>query len=118
MPGMSPPLPELFPDAPDNEVVDSMSELPPAQSPTEEAPEASEGRTRKRARSSSESSDALTPPTPRDPSFLVRHSGDDGASSTPFPAVPLRAMVPQPPSKKKKKEKKASAIFNLSDIDS
>jgi hypothetical protein len=30
VPGMSPPLPELFPAAPDNEVVDSMSELPSA----------------------------------------------------------------------------------------
>uniref|UniRef100_A0ACD5U622 Uncharacterized protein n=1 Tax=Avena sativa TaxID=4498 RepID=A0ACD5U622_AVESA len=33
IPGMVPPLPERFPDAPDSEVVDSMSELPSTQSP-------------------------------------------------------------------------------------
>src|SRR3954470_279621 len=84
---MVPPIPKWFPDAPDNEIVDFVSKLPPAQSPTEEAPEASEGRTRKRAQSSRESSDALTLPTPRDPPCLVHRSGGDGASSSPIPAV-------------------------------
>src|SRR3954462_13389986 len=116
-----PPLPEKYREAPHNEEVDSLSKLPPAQSPTHEAPEASEGRTQKRARSPSESSDASTPPTPRDPYFLVRHGEDDGASSAPFPAVPLRAMEPQSPAKKKKKKKKkekAPPVLNLSDIES
>src|SRR3954467_2032522 len=78
VPGMSPPLPELFPDAPDNEVVDSMSELPSARSPAEETFESSDKQTRKRTRSSSEASDGSTPPTPRNPSFLERHSGGHG----------------------------------------
>src|SRR3954466_10565076 len=112
------PLPEKYGEAPDNEEAESESELPPAQSPTHEAPEASEGQTRKRARSSSESSDASTLPTPRDPSLLVRHGEDDGASSALFLAVPLQAVAPQPPSKNKKKKEKAPPVFNLSDIDS
>jgi len=117
--GMMPPLPENFPIAPDNEVVDSESDLLPAQSPIHEAPEVSEGQTRKRAQSLSESSDASTPPTPRVPSFLERHGEDDGASSAPIPAMPVRAMAPQPRAKKKKRKKeRAPPVFNLSDIDS
>src|SRR3954467_4834854 len=103
---MSPSLPELFPDAPDNEVVDSMCELPSARSPAEEANESSEDHTRKRTRSSNESSDALTPPTPRNPLGLERHSGDHGGSSSPIPAVPVRVVAPHPPAKRKKEEKK------------
>ena len=121
VPGMVPPLPERFPDAPDNEVVDSMSELPSAQSPVEESPEVSEEQTRKRARNSSESLDASTPPMPRDPPFRVRHSGGDGASSSPIPAMPVRAVAPQPPAKRKNEEKKgkrALPVFDLSDMDS
>src|SRR4051812_17404551 len=75
--GSMPPLPEKYTEAPDNEEVDSESELPPVQSPTVDAPEASEGRTRKRSRN--ESSDASTPPTPRGLTFLERHGEDDGA---------------------------------------
>jgi hypothetical protein len=117
--GMMPPLPENFPVAPDNEVLDSESDLLPAQSLNHEAPEASEGQTCKHAQSLSESSDALTPPTPRVPSFLERHGEDDGASSAPITAMPVRAMAPQPPAKKKKRKKeKALLVFNLSDIDS
>src|SRR4051812_31540772 len=112
---MMPPLPEKFPIAPDNEVVDSESELPLAQSPTQEVAEPSEGQTRKR--SWSESSDASTPPTPWGTSFLERHDEDEGALGAPFSAVPLWAMAPQPPAKKNKKEK-ATLVFNLSDIGS
>src|SRR4051812_37433239 len=118
---MVPPLPERFPDTPDNEVVDSESELPPVQLPTKEAPEASEGQTRKRARSLSESSDASPLPPPPPPPFLVRHSGGDSASSSPIPAVPVRAMASQPPAKRKKEEKKgkrALPVFDFSDMDS
>src|SRR4051812_33844575 len=102
---MMPPLLEKYLIAPENEVVDS--ELPSAQSPTQEAAETSEGKARKRSRS--ESSDASTPSTPRGPSFLERHDEDEGASAAPFPAVPLRAMAPQPPAKKKEK---AALVFN------
>lgn len=108
---MMPPLPEKFPIAPDNEVVDSESELPPAQYPTQEAPRAERGAGPK------ESSDASTLPSPQGPSFLEQHGEDEGASSAPFPAVPLRAMALQPLAKKNKKEK-AAPVFNLSDIDS
>src|SRR4051812_13697448 len=103
---MSPPLPELFPDAPDNEVVDSMSELPSARSPVEETFESSEEQTRKRTRRLSESSDASTAPTPRNRLCLERHSGGHGGSSSPIPAMPVRAIASQPPAKRKKEEKK------------
>ena len=118
---MSPPLPEVFPDAPDNEVVDSMSELPSARSPAEEANESSEDHTRKRTRSSSESSDASTPPTPRNPLCLERHSGAHRGSSSPIPVVLVRVLAPHPPAKRKKEEKKGKRtlhVFNLSDMDS
>src|SRR4051812_32794156 len=118
---MVPPLPERFLDAPDNEVVDSMSELPLARSPVEETFESSEEQTRKRTRSSSESSDASTPPTPRNPPCLVRHSGGDGGSSTPISDVPVQVVAPQPPAKRKNEEKKGKRtlpVFNLSDMDS
>src|SRR3954471_20237642 len=101
---MSPPLPELFLDAPDNEVVDSMSELPSARSPAEETFESSKEQTRKRTWSSSEASDASTPPTPRNPSCLQSHSGGHGGSASPILAVPVRAVAPQPPAKRKKEE--------------
>src|SRR3954469_12693241 len=96
VPGMSPPLPELFPVAPDNEVVDSMSELPSARSPAEEANESSENHTCKRTRSSSELSDASTPPTPRNPLCLERQSDGNGGSYSPIPAIPVRAVAPHP----------------------
>ena len=122
---MVPPLPEKYPIAPDNEVVDSESELPLVQSPTHDAPEASEGWTRKRARSPSESSDASTPPTPRDPPRLARHSGGDGGSASPIPVVPVRSVAPQSLAKRKKEEKKEEKkgrrgppVFALSDLDS
>src|SRR4051812_41292974 len=125
---MSPPLPELFLAAPDNDVVDSMSELPSAWSPAEEANESSEYHTRKRTRSSSESSDASTPPTPRNPLCLDRHSDGHGGSSSPIPAVPVRAVAPHPLAKRKKEEKKEKKkeekkvrrtppVFDLSEID-
>src|SRR3954471_14032358 len=85
--GSMPPLPEKYREAPDNEEVESESELPPAQLPTTDAPEASEGQTRKRSRS--KLSDASTSPTLRGPSFLERHGEDDGAYSAPYPTVPL-----------------------------
>ena len=75
---MVPPLPEKYPNAPDNEVVESVSELPSARSPAEDADESSEDHTRKRSRSSSESSDASTPPTPRNPLCLDRHCRGNG----------------------------------------
>src|SRR3954469_24843009 len=103
---MSPPLPEVFPDAPDNEVVDSMSELPSARSPAEDADESSEDHTRKRSRSSSESLDASTPPTPRNPLCLERHSDGQGGSPSPFLAIPVGAVAPHPPAKREKEEKK------------
>ena len=81
MPGMAPPLPERYPNAPDNEVVDSVSELPSARSPADDADESSEDHSRKRSRSLSESSDASTPPTPRNPLGLERHSDGHGGSS-------------------------------------
>src|SRR4051812_48206830 len=120
---MSPPLPELFPDAPDNEVVDSMSELPSARSPAEEANESSEDHTRKRTRRSSESSDPPPPPPPRNPLGLERHSGDQGGFSPPIPVFPVRVMAPHPPAKQKKEEKKEEEkkgrqtphIFDLSE---
>jgi len=122
---MVPPLPERFPDTPENEVVDSMSELPSARSPAEETFDLSEEQTRKRTQSSSELSDASTSPTPRKPPCLVRHNGGDGGSSSPIPAVPVRAIAPQPPAKGKKKEKKEEKkgkrtlhVLNLSDMDS
>src|SRR3954471_20445700 len=103
---MSPPLPEVYPDAPDNDVVDSMSELPSARSPAEEANKSSEDHTRKRTQSSSESSDASTPPTPRNPLCLDRHSDGHGGSSSPIPAIPVQAVEPHPPAKRKKEENK------------
>src|SRR3954468_10814804 len=122
---MSPPLPEVYPDAPDNDLVDSMSELPLARSPAEDANESSEDHTRKRSRSSSESSDASTPPTPRNPPCLERHSDGQGGSSSPIPAVPVRAVAPHSPAKWKKEEKKEEKkgrrtppVFDLSDLDS
>ena len=133
VPGMVPPLPEKYPNAPDNEVVESVSELPSARSPAEEANESSEDHTHKRSRSSSESSDASTPPTPRNPLCLVRHSDGHGGSSSPFPAIPVRAVAPHPPAKRKKEEKneekkeekeeekrarKAPPVFDLSSLGS
>src|SRR4051812_1922376 len=118
---MSPPLPELFPYAPDNEVVDSMSELPSEWSPAEEAFESSEDHTRKRTRSSSESSDASTQPTPRTPLSLDRHGGGRGASPSPIRVVPGGVGPPHPPAKRKKEEKKGRRtppVFDLSDLDS
>ena len=103
---MVPPLPEKYPNAPDNEVVESVSELPSTRSPAEDADESSKDHTRKRSRSSSESSDASTPPTPRNPLCLDRHDDGHGGSSSPIPAIPMRAVVPHPPSKRKKEEKK------------
>src|SRR3954471_13503704 len=103
---MVPPLPERYPNAPDNEVVDSVSELPSARSPAEDANESSEDHTRKRSRSSSVYSDASTPPTPRNPLGLERHDDGHGGSSSPLPAIPLRAVAPHPPAKRKKEEKK------------
>ncbi len=96
---MVPPLPERYPNAPDNEVVGSMSELPSARSPAEDADESSEDHTRKRSRSSSESSDDSTPLTPRNPLGLERHSDGHGGSSSPLPAIPVRAVAPHPPAK-------------------
>src|SRR3954469_17930625 len=126
---MSPPLPEVYPDAPDNDVVDSMSELPSARSPAEDANESSEDHTRKRSRRSSESSDASTPPTPRNPLCLERHSDGHGGSSSPFPAIPVRAVAPHQPTKWKKEENKEEKkgekrvrrtppVFDLSSLDS
>src|SRR4051812_3216157 len=108
--GSMPPLPEKFREAPNNEEVDSESELPLAQSPTLDAPEVSDGQNRKR--SQSESSDSSPPPSPRGPSFLDQHGEDEGASSAPIPAMPIRAMAPQQPGKKKKKEK-VVPVFNF-----
>ena len=129
MPGIVPPLPEKYPNAPDNDVVDSESELPSARSPAEDADESSEDHTRKRSRSSSESSDASTPPTPRNPLCLERHSDRHGGSSSPIPAIPVRAVAPHPPANRKKEEKKEEKkgekrarrtppVFDLSSLDS
>src|SRR4051812_15620792 len=101
VPGMSPPLPEVYSDAPDNDVVYSMSELPSARSPAEDANESSEDHTRKRSRSSSEYSDASTPLTPRNPLCLERPSDGHGGSFSPIPALPVRAVAPHPPAKRK-----------------
>src|SRR3954468_16941998 len=75
VPGMVPPVPEKYPDAPDNEVVESVSELPSARSPAEDADGSSEDHSRKRSRSSS---DPSTPPTLRNPLGLERHSDGHG----------------------------------------
>src|SRR3954464_15923787 len=103
---MVPPLPERYPNAPDNEVVDSVSELLSARSPAEDADESSEDHSRKRSRSSSESSDASTPPTSRHPLGLERHDDVHGGSSFCRPGIPVRAVAPHPPAKRKKEEKK------------
>src|SRR4051812_11834725 len=114
---MMPPLPKKFDDAPDGGDAESDSELPPSNSPTIEAPEPSEGMSRKR--SWSESSDGVLSPMPRGPAFLERHAGDEGAAS-PIATMPIRAIAPQPPAKKKKKKekKKDVTVFALSDIPS
>src|SRR3954471_8362156 len=102
---MAPPLPERYPNAPDNEVVDSVSELPSARSPAEDDDESSEDHSRKQSRSSSESSDALTPPTPRNPLGLELHDDFQGVSPPPLPAILVGAVPPPPPAKRKKEEK-------------
>src|SRR3954467_14737706 len=99
---MVPPLPEKYPNAPDNEVVESVSELPSARSPAEDADESSEDHSRKRSRSSSDSSDASTPPTPRNLLALDRQGDFREFCSSPLPAFPVRPVAPHLPAKRKK----------------